>query len=890
LNESDDRDIGDDADYWRIVERMVDGFYRVSVDGRIIRCSPKAVRTLGYDSEDELIGKVTMADLWVNPSERELLLDELREHGDVRGFEATLKRKDGGRVRVEMTVSPVLDANGDLVGTDGVVRDVTESSRSEQQFRSLIRNSPGAIFRYGGEGDPRYTFMSEAVEDITGYPPEFFTTNANPILQIVHPADRETAAAMKGTRARAGEQYSFELRIVTPKNETRWIRIQGSGGTDRITDTDVVDGVILDVTEAHRIAEELAESEAMFHHLFDSMAEGYWVTGPDSRVQLCNAAAVRLLGYPSEESLIDLDTQAIMVSDEQRQVFLTELSANRVAEGRDVDVRRYDGEIITLNFSARLVGDGETLRSETTFRDVTEQKRIDTEIREARHAAEAANRAKSTFLANMSHELRTPLNAIIGYSEMMMEEAEDLEEDVFSSDLKKVHGAGTHLLALINDVLDLSKIEAGRTELFAEHFSVEEIVNSVTATTEPLFAKNHNKFVLDIADGKIVLHQDLTKLRQSLLNLLSNAAKFTDHGTVTLATRVELEAKERWLELSVADSGIGIPENKQSKLFDEFSQVDASTTREYGGTGLGLAISRRFCRLMGGEIELRSKLGEGSTFTIRVPVVLAANPPATVGESGSPVEKAPAPLPKHPGRTVLVVDDDPEACEIISHHLTRSGFETVAALSGAEGLALAKEIRPCAITLDVMMPEMDGWCVLEALKSDAELAEIPVVMVSMRDDKSAGYTLGATSYLTKPVDRDQLLAAIGKPRDAGSEILIIEDDADTRGMLERVLSRSGFRVLVAANGEEGLTAIEQSKPDMILLDLMMPVMDGFDFLLQMRGRSQMSEIPVVVVTAKDLTEDERDFLSGRVENVLQKGAYTRHQLLGLIKVALADLA
>ena len=1009
----------EDQAYWSIVERMLDGFYRVTVDGQIVRCSPKAVQMLGYSSEDELIGKVSMADLWVFPNERDLLLAELREHGTVRGFEASLKRKDGSRVRIEMTVAAWLGADGELLGTDGVVRDVTESSRSEQQFRSLIRNSPGAIFRYVGGDRRRYTFMSESIEEITDYPTEYFTGNTNPLVDIIHPEEKETAEALSTVNVKSGEHYSYEMRILTPDNETRWIQLRGSGATDRITDMEVVDGVILDVTEAHRIADELAESErqvqtlirnvpgaiyrfaeqedgtwhfsymspaieamtgypaeffvgeedpfekilrtddrervgelitnalatkgnfnfehrvshkdgsvrwlrvqgsmaadpvtglhhvdgvqldvsdlheataaverseAMFRHLFDSMAEGYWVTGADSRVQLCNAAALQIFGYPDETSLVGIDSLALMVNDEQRKSFLKELMANRVADGREIDVRHNDGGIITLNFSTRLVGEGEELRTETTFRDVTEQKQIDAEIRAARHSAEQANRAKSTFLANMSHELRTPLNAIIGYSEMMMEEAEELEEDVFSEDLEKVHNAGTHLLALINDVLDLSKVEAGRSELFIENFTVDELMNSVTSTIEPLIAVKGNQFELDVESGKTVLQQDLTKLRQSLLNLLSNAAKFTDHGTVTLAAQLQADNGECWLELAVTDTGIGIAPDKHEKLFDEFSQADASTTREYGGTGLGLAISQRFCKIMGGDIAVRSSPGEGSTFTIRVPATLpeAESSPITEARLGADTP----PLPKDPSRTVLVIDDDVEACEIIANHLTRSGFEVVTALGGAEGLRLAKEIHPCAITLDVMMPEIDGWSVLAALQADADFEDVPVVMVSMIDDKSTGYTLGATSYLTKPVDRDELLAAIGKTSEAGANVLVIEDDEDTRGMLFRVLNRAGFKVTEAANGEEGLAELQHSCPDIILLDLMMPVMDGFDFLLQMRGREDMGEIPVVVVTAKDLTDEEHDFLSGRVENVLQKGAYTRDQLLGLVRMALAEL-
>ena len=995
----------------------MDGFYRVDVQGNILAVSPKAVDTLGYDSSDELIGKVPMAQMWANPQERDILLNELREHGEVRAFEATLKRKDGSLIRVELSVMPLLNDDGEMIGTDGVVREVTARSRSEQQFRSLIRSSPGALFRYEAGDNPRYTFMSDTIEAITGYPSEFFTSQRQPMTPLIHPDDPAGADALDAVVVQAGEQYSLELKIVRADGEARWIQLQGSGSRDPITGVDLVDGVILDITETHALSEELAErerqvqslirnvpgaiyrfaehsdgvwrfdymspaietmtgyspeffvheadpferilhpvdrelvskaisdsiasnsgfdfehrilhkdgsirwvrvqgsmarddrtglrsvdgvqldvtdlyaareaveeSEATFRHLFDSMAEGYWVSNLQGIVEMSNPAAGHILGYPETESVIGLDSLSMMLDAEKRDAFITELIKHGHVENCEIEVRGYADEVICLNFSTRLTGEDDQLKAESTFRDVTEQKRQEQEIRDARHAAEQANRAKSTFLANMSHELRTPLNAIIGYSEMMLEEAEELEEDVFSEDLNKVHSAGTHLLSLINDVLDLSKIEAGRTELFLEDFSLQELINSVTATVEPLINANDNQLRLEIAEGEIELHQDLTKLRQSLLNLLSNAAKFTDKGEVTLtATPYELEDRH-WLKLSVRDTGIGIAADKHGQLFDEFSQADASTTRQYGGTGLGLAISRRFCQMMGGDIELTSSPGEGSTFTISIPLELDdAQSDATDTQTPPPTSA----LPKNPDRTVLIIDDDPEACEIISRHLTRSGYETVVATSGQQGLKLAREIQPCAITLDVMMPEMDGWSVLAELKADSTLSDIPVVMVSMLDDKTAGYTLGATSYLTKPVDRDALIAAINRHHGASGSVLIVEDDDDTRGMMVRIVEAAGFTVIEADNGQTAIDALERSEPDLILLDLMMPVMDGFEFITSLRSRTDRHDVPVVIVTAKDLTQSEKDFLNGRVQNVLEKGAYTREQLLSVLRSALAE--
>jgi len=505
----------------------------------------------------------------------------------------------------------------------------------------------------------------------------------------------------------------------------------------------------------------------------------------------------------------------------------------------------------------------------------------------SKKAADAANQAKSTFLANMSHELRTPMNAILGYSEMLIEEAEDLEQDGFIADLKKINQAGNHLLALINDVLDLSKIESGKMEAFAEVFDVGALIDQVSGTAQPLMMKNNNRLTIKRSENLGKAHQDLTKLRQSLLNLLSNAAKFTREGSITLQVERRAQADTEWLILAVSDTGIGIPAEKLGSVFDEFSQADNSTTRDYGGTGLGLAISRRFSQMLGGDLSVTSQPGVGSTFTIRLPVVLPgsevpqeASLQATVNvaQASDDVRQA------EPGSTVLVIDDDAEAAEIIRRFLEKDGFNVVTALSGEEGLRLAHQLQPAAITLDVMMPDMDGWSVLRALKVDPLLHNIPVVMLTMVDDKSRGYSLGATAYLTKPVDRDQLHHALARYHTPGEPcaVLLVEDDPATREMMARTLEKADWRVSEAGNGREALDRLAQETPQLILLDLMMPVMDGFDFLLEMRANADWQNIPVIVLTAKDLTEEDRRLLSGRVEQIVDKGACAHEQLVDLI--------
>jgi CheY-like chemotaxis protein/nitrogen-specific signal transduction histidine kinase len=509
------------------------------------------------------------------------------------------------------------------------------------------------------------------------------------------------------------------------------------------------------------------------------------------------------------------------------------------------------------------------------------------ELADARDRAVSANQVKSAFLANMSHELRTPMNAILGYSEMLMEEAEDVGQDEFIPDLEKINQAGNHLLSLINDVLDLAKIESGHMEAYAEDIDVGSLIDQVCGTAQPLMSKNTNQFKIERGDQLGRAHQDITKLRQSLLNLLSNAAKFTHEGVVTLRVERKSQVDGEWLTFSVSDTGIGIPADKLGHVFEEFGQADSSTTRNYGGTGLGLPISRRFCQLLGGDLTVSSSAGEGSAFTMRIPVLLPGTDAETLAEA-VPVKtdtELEAIRVSGAGRTVLVIDDDPEAQDIVERFLRKDGFEVVTASSGEEGLRLAHKLQPAAITLDVMMPDMDGWSVLRALKVDPALQDVPVVMLTMVDDKRKGYSLGATDYLTKPVDRNQLHNALARYYTPGEpcSVLLVEDDKATQEIMARTLDKSDWQVSEAGNGREALDLLAQKKPQLILLDLMMPVMDGFEFLLEMRANAEWQNIPVIVLTAKDLTEEDRRILSGRVEQIAEKGACAHEQVLNLVR-------
>ncbi len=493
---------------------------------------------------------------------------------------------------------------------------------------------------------------------------------------------------------------------------------------------------------------------------------------------------------------------------------------------------------------------------------------------------EVANRHKSEFLASMSHELRTPLNAIIGYSEMLQEEAEDLAQAALVPDLKKINTAGKHLLELINAVLDLSKIEAGKMDLFLERFDVAALVADIAAVVEPLATRNGNRVEVRCSDTAGTMRADLTKVRQALFNLLSNACKFTERGAVTLTADREPGAGGDRIVFAVTDTGIGMTEEQVGRLFQEFAQADAATSRRYGGTGLGLALSRRLCRLMGGDVTVASAPGRGSTFTVRLPAEVSDAGAAAV----QPADKGPA-----AGRLVLVIDDDPGVRDLMARYLTREGFRVAVAAGGEEGLRLARELSPDAITLDVMMPGLDGWAALGALKADAATADIPVVMLTIVDDRNLGYALGAAEYLTKPIDRERLLAVLARHR-RDRPVLIAEDDQALRELLRRMLEREGYKIEEAENGRIALDVLARGIPGVILLDLMMPVMDGFEFLAALRGEEAWRAIPVIVLTARDLSASERERLNGSVERILQKGAFAQDALLSEVRALVAASA
>jgi PAS domain S-box-containing protein len=627
------------------------------------------------------------------------------------------------------------------------------------------------------------------------------------------------------------------------------------------------------------------QAEEKYRSIFENSVTGICQTSLDGRFLSANPGLAKIYGYESVAALMKTvtDIDRLFVLPERREELLRLLEVQGAVANFESEVYRQDGTTIWTVENIQCVRDtdGNLRYYESTVTDITDRKQAQAALAKAKLAAETTNLAKSQFLANMSHELRTPLNAIIGYSEMSIEEMSDLGVPSLIPDIQKIHGAGQHLLGLINNILDLSKVEAGKTELFLETFEIPTLITEVAATLRPMISKNQNTLVIDCPNDIGSMQADITKLRQSLFNLLSNASKFTENGTITL--KVAREAAG-WIAFCVSDTGIGMTPEQQAKLFQSFTQADASTTRKYGGTGLGLVITQQFCQLMGGDIQVKSIAGTGTTFTIRLPDRVQPLPEFTSYNSGEINTKSSV----VGASTILAIDDNASARELLQRLLSQEGYHAIVAASGQEGLRLARAHSPDAILLDVRMPDLDGWEVLTQLKSDPDLADIPVVMVTIEDDRASLCALGAVDYLLKPIDSERLLAILQPYRTepSATSVLVVKDNSGNRDMICRQLTKAGWDVLEAQNGFQALAVLQTQQPGVILLDLMMPEMDGFEFIRQLRQHPQWRSLPVIVLTAKDLTVAERQWLDGQTQRIYHKGAGNR-QLLNEIHSLLA---
>ena len=494
------------------------------------------------------------------------------------------------------------------------------------------------------------------------------------------------------------------------------------------------------------------------------------------------------------------------------------------------------------------------------------------EMEVARDEARDASDQKTKFFANMSHELRTPLNAILGYGEMLYEDCEDLGYDDLLPDLKKITSAGSHLLSLINNILDLSKIEAGKMELFVTGFEIENMIETIKDVSAPLAIKNNNEFKINLDDSIGSMSQDETKLRQCLTNFLSNAFKFTKDGTVTLDILVEKKDEIEFINFSVTDTGAGMSPEGVAKVFEEYTQAERSTSANYGGTGLGLPISKRFAEMMGGDVNVSSEEGVGSVFSIAVP--------RECPEINDEIEEGIINLDSTEN-VVVLVDDDAAMHGLIKRTIAKLNLTLIGATNGEKGMDLIREIKPKLILLDVLMPGRDGWSILKECKLDTELKDIPVIMISQLDKANFAASLGANEYMTKPIDRELFVNTVkrilGSPT-KDQKVLVIDDDKDVRDLMNRMLDDIGVRSIEARDGKEGLERTKD-KPSLIVLDLEMPRMDGFEFLESyVEDCPEDKRAPILVYSGKDITDVQEKLLNERVVGFVKKDETSMEEL------------
>lgn len=827
-------------------------------------------------------------------------------------------------------------------GVVAVYTDVTEIMRAEQVLKAtqgrltyLLTASPSMIcsFEVGGRNAP--TFISENVRDLLGYEPSDYLAGPEFWLERLHPEDRERVLAEFPQLLAQGHNV-IEYRFLHANGRYRWVRdeqrlLRDSNGQP----VEVVESWS-DITERKEAELALQTQTAFVELLQAAAAAANEAPTVEDALRFCIERVAQHAGWPlghahllAQDGTRTLLPTGIWHCDAaadyarfQTATAATQLGAGAGLAGRVLlsgapewslgdpslaaDPRApaaaLDGiragfgfpvtvgrEVVAvLEFFAREAPppDASLLRVMTNIGAqlgrVIERKQAEESLRQAKEAAEDASRAKSSFLANMSHELRTPLNAIIGFTRLVMRRAKDVLPLKQFENLEKILASSEHLLSLINSILDLAKVEAGRMEVKPSDFALEPVLDLCLRTVEPLVKNEGVRLVRDLRDPPAVLRTDEEKLRQILINLLSNAIKFTEAGSVTLRVRSVGEA----VEFAVTDTGIGIPADALSAIFEEFHQVDNSATRSHSGTGLGLAISHRLARLLGGRIGVESREGEGSTFTLAIP-------PRIAGASEVPAIPKPAPsavtTPRSGAKVVLAIDDDPNVVYLLQENLADAGYTVIGAASGQDGLVKARELQPRAITLDIMMPGTDGWQVLHALKTDPQTRDIPVVLISIVDQKELGFRLGATDYIVKPFEREALIGALARIAPDNERVLVIDDDPNVPDLVRQLLDSEHCTVDWVADGAAGLERIAQARPSVILLDLLMPRMDGLAFLDALQADPSARDIPVVVLTAASLDSAERGMLRDRVLGLIDKSGLDRAALVREVRRVLPVL-
>ncbi|MBW3533794.1 MAG: response regulator [Gemmatimonadetes bacterium] len=790
-------------------------------------------------------------------------------------------RREGGALEA------VRDVNAQLA------REITTRRDTENRLQGFLDTAHDLIQSTDREG--RFVYVNRAWKNVLGYDDDDLRDLT--LYDLVHEPFRKETRATLSKVFEGGSLDRFLVEYVA--KDGRIIDLSGSA-TGSVSNGEVVatQGIFRDVTEQRRAERELAASRANLAALVENTGDTIWSIDRNQRLITFNSAfALAVEAQTGREPTRGQTPEAMFAESDAafyRLLYERALGGERFSELKEDEV---GGQTRSFEVFCNPIQEAGGITGAVMFgKDVTARVRAEEALRIAKEEAEGANQAKSQFLANMSHELRTPLNSVIGFANILIKNKKghmDAQETGF---LNRILANGRHLLSLINDILDLSKVEAGRMELEIEDVDLDSLVKETLAQMEGQLKDRPVALVADVPEAAKPIETDRNKLKQVIINLVGNALKFTHEGSVTV--RVELGPDGRRPALvAVQDTGIGIPQDRLDKIFEAFQQAESGTARKYGGTGLGLTISRSICQMLGYDLDVESELGRGSTFIIRlahrphardVQDEGASEPEeATEDEAGEAGEERVAAAVGDGAVTrsmrdfkVLVVDDEHDSRVLLTHYLEEFGCQVLSVGDATKGIAMARHERPDLITLDLQMPGMDGWEALRTLKDDPELREIPVVVVSIVAKEGRSRLLGAVDLLTKPVEREDLLRVLWRNliRQRGGRVLVVDDDDDARTFLVRHLEEAGLQVRAAANGEEAMLAVEREAPDAIVLDMVMPVMDGLGFLDRLRENPYYAGLPVIVVTGKDLTVAERRELGEKASGVLAKGEGVEERL------------
>ncbi|HWR26085.1 MAG TPA: PAS domain S-box protein [Methanosarcina sp.] len=838
------------------------------------------------------------------PTVRKALKTTLEE-GKAR-FEMTFQKADGDIIDVDIRAS-LLNLEGKVVQC--VARDVSslkkadrELREKEEKYRSLFERANDTIIIFSGE---KIVDVNKRGRIATGLGDrKLENISLEKILpEKLLPGARE---ALKTTL----EKGEARFEITYPKADGTIIDVDISASLLNL-ENKLVQCVARDVSslkKAERMEKESTEKMKIL--LNNTLCGILLVDASTHEIVEVNPAAEEAIGLPKDK-LVGNVCHKFICPAEKKKCPITDLG--QTVDKSERKLLNKKGEPVPIIKSVAPVKIGDKQYLVESFIDISERKKAEDETLQAKLTAESANRAKSEFLTNMSHELRTPLTAIIGFSDLMIG---GLSGDLGEQNKKfvtNISNSGKHLLSLINNILDLSKIEASKMELEIEMIAVRDIFNDTRDVTSSLALKKNISMKFDV-EGELSVQADRIRLKQIIFNLVSNAIKFTPKdGSIKVLAKKEGES----LRVSVADTGIGISKENQELLFQPFKQVDSSISRKYEGTGLGLVLVRKFVELHGGKIWVESEPGKGTTFLFELPLKHKTNPEMNKQGSnlsekivsltlGKPKEclhetevEIPLPVIREPAGTtgnehlVLVVEDDEMAKELLIFTLLDAGYRVASVSSGKEALLLARQLKPSAITLDIMLPGINGWDILKNLKNDSETADIPILVISMNDDKKCSLLCGAFDHLIKPVDKAHLLSTLQKLRatintGVSPRILIVDDDPDIVELLSSIIKQEGYEPLCAYGGKEAIDKTMDSRPDGLILDLMMPEVTGFDVISVLKENPETVDIPIIVCTAKDLSFEERELLNRHVSYVMQKGDLSKELLVRVLEGAGCD--